>query len=411
MKAAYRVELIVMVGLCCLVGCHDGAANEDRVPVGKEQAQVEQLGPFQSLARFLPAAAPARLEGMSICLDSEGCQRAGRLVPGGQLWLRKLLDKLGFTSLAQASYRYGKKPGQWLLVMAASGRSTGPGLPEVLAQLQQRQVPVSRIRPLKRQEKAPEDQQAQTAAADVMELLAWAGKDAPRLDHLWLGQSPQPRQRRVSEQRLWQARLCELPGKTGLWLALFREQRPVRDLLGRWAGDPARSLAASEQLPLLLARLPEELPEGEHPVLLEWGPFRLAWPLLPRRVRWARPLLDLPVSRSAFAGGEFPWEVNQLECRDVDQARRTFELGFVKPRKDMLQHMLEHSRTVRYEMGLKLVDLGRGHAWYFRGAARGRRQLLYFQNGSRVVWLVARQGGKPAPRVEQLIERLELFEE
>ena len=411
MKAGRLLWLFLSVGLTFLAGCNDSGSAERQDQQGDDGASVQQPGPFQSLARWLPAAGSARLEGLSICLEPADCRRAGRLVPGNQTWLRLLLLRLGFTSLAQASYRYGSKPGDWLLVVLASGTSAEPGLAEVLEALRERQVPPRRLRRKRATNRDDDAGEVEQPDSDVMQLLAWAGKDAPRMERLWLGRRKQPGRRRVARDLLWRARAAALPEKAGIWLVLFRAEASLRELLGRWGGDQARSLAASEELELLLAQLPEVLPENEQPVLLERGPFRLAWPLLPRRARWARPLLDLPANRLAFAGGEFPWEVNRVECSDDRQARQAFELGFVKPRKDRLQRLLERSRTVHYDMGLRLVELGQARAWHFRGGARGRQQLLYFRKGAQIVWLAAPQGGELDPQVEQLVERLELLEE
>jgi hypothetical protein len=91
-------------------------------------------------------------------------------------------------------------------------------------------------------------------------------------------------------------------------------------------------------------------------------------------------------------------------------AEAAFESAYIDPRKEELQKMLKSRRSVPYEMGVSLQEVGDVTGWHFKGAAQGHVQELYFRKDTALWLLQATQAKKGGIQPQDLLARVELLQ-
>lgn len=173
---------------------------------------------------------------------------------------------------------------------------------------------------------------------------------------------------------------------------------------------PPRGIADTGPVRRAWSVLPEVLPQGERLVTLAMDDLEARLDRKRRRAEWASRLAGRPVYTATYRTPSTGWQVTWVDLGSEPDAKQVFEAAYVKPRQEMIQRtVLGRKRSVRYDVGVSLREIGTTQGWYLRGARRGRLQELYFRLGSNIWLLEAPTRGEKAFGADDLLARVELL--
>ncbi len=156
--------------------------------------------------------------------------------------------------------------------------------------------------------------------------------------------------------------------------------------------------------------VPEVGVEGEVLDFLGAQSFRRWLPRSLRRQGWAKAHLGRMVTKAAYRSPKGGWRVSWVDFDSTSAAEQVLNEAYIEPRKSVLQSVLKSKRSVHYDVGLRIVEVGDVQGWFLKGARGGRLQELYFQAGTRVVLMQTAQRKKDGFEVDDLLARAELLQ-
>jgi len=410
-------------------------------PVSREQAASEASAPedaaeLERLAAWLPQAADAQILDL-LLLEAPARLARGPLPLEGwaapRPWARAFAG-LGWAALGQARYRLGQggeaHEVRVFVGLADPGAGEGPdALRRVFDFLQEHvradepaaPAPPEATRPDRKAKKkkarprGPRGRPAPPPPAPVGSgelALVPVVKELPAPEPRVLPWGPAevvvvprvalvPARKMRADTRLATAWIAWLPERKGVALFLLDDPARAAPWLAPRGLVPPRGLQLHPLVRLVWRCLPDAVPGGER--LSHLGATRLrTW--LPRDARGKGgldALGDRPVLFAGYRSERAAWQMLWAALGDPAAARILFEEGLVQPRQRLMQGVLSSKRSVRYDVGVSLRELGDVQAWQFLGAAEGRLQELYFQRQGEV-WLLAGSGPASGDSASQM---------
>jgi hypothetical protein len=200
------------------------------------------------------------------------------------------------------------------------------------------------------------------------------------------------------------------PQKEAVILVLFVDEEAAKSLLAPRTLGRASGLAHSVYLKSAWQVLPDVSIEGEEMAYLGMDRLSRWLDRKRRRLDWAKAHGETPVLGAGYITGEAWWGITWVDLGSTPVAEAAFESAYIDPRKEELQKMLKSRRSVPYEMGVSLQEVGDVTGWHFKGAAQGHVQELYFRKDTALWLLQATQAKKGGIQPQDLLARVELLQ-